>query len=281
MINAQTRLCLLLGNPVKHSLSPTMHNSGFKALSLNYAYLAAHVEEKRIGAAVEALRALSIAGANVTSPFKDAVIPFLDSVSAEAETIRSVNTIINREGSLHGLTTDGPGFCRSLKQAVSGYKIEQPCMIIGAGGAARAVAYSLAREGAGEMYITNRSRGKAESLACLIRSQTQLKLCTAVPLDAEALLPLLPHCRLFVYSLPTDHREFIEALAESGIPFGDSLLFDLRYSPAESAVMKSFSQSGGKAFNGLGMLFWQAVIAFEEFTGQKAPLAAMRKAVEL
>ncbi len=280
-INAQTRFCFLLGNPVNHSLSPALHNSAFKALNLNYSYLAAHVEEERIGAAVEGLRALSAAGANVTSPFKEAVIPFLDSVSAEANTIRSVNTIVNRQGSLFGTTTDGSGFYHFLKHSTPDYRLEQPVMIVGAGGAARAVAYTLARSGASEIFIVNRSAAKAEDLADLIRNETDPGRCNTLPFQAEELLPALAKCRLIVYTLPLDSEEFMAALDKSRLSFSESFLYDLRYSPEKSAVMKRFNQSGGRAYNGLGMLLWQAVIAFEHFTGHKAPVAAMQEAVKL
>ncbi len=279
-INAQTRFYLLLGNPVNHSLSPLIHNSAFQALNLNYRYLTAHVEEERIEEAVKGLRALSAAGANVTSPFKEAVIPYLDAISPEAGIIRSVNTIVNREGSLSGTTTDGAGFYHSLTQSAPDYRLEQPAMIIGAGGAARAVAYTLARAGVSEMFIINRSIDKAEALADLVKKETPLHRCTALPLVAEELHQVVSACRLFVYTLSVDSKEFTAALEKSSLPFRESLLFDLRYSPNLSAVMKYFNKSGGRAFNGLGMLLWQAVLAFELFTGHKAPVEIMNQAME-
>lgn len=279
-INAQTRFYLLLGNPVNHSLSPLIHNSAFQALNLNYRYLAAHVEEERIEEAVKGLRALSAAGANVTSPFKKAVIPYLDAISPESGVIRSVNTIVNREGSLSGTTTDGAGFYHSLTQSAPDYRLEQPAMIIGAGGSARAVAYTLARAGVSEMFIINRSIDKAEALADLVKKETLLHRCTVLPLIAEELHQVVSACRLFVYTLPVDSKEFTVALEKSSLPFRESLLFDLRYSPNQSGVMRYFNQSGGRAFNGLGMLLWQAVLAFELFTGHKAPVEIMHQAME-
>ncbi len=281
LINAQTRFCFLLGSPVKHSLSPLIHNSAFRELNLNYVYLAAHVGKEQVGAAVKSLRALSAAGANVTSPYKEAVIPYLDTVSAEAEMIKSVNTIVNKDGILYGTTTDGSGFFQSLKYQAPDYSFAQPVMIIGAGGAARAVAYTLARSGVEEMYIVNRSIDRAEDLAALIGKETKAGSCTALPLEADKLKGMLKSCRLFVYALPEDNEKFMAALAKSSLTFSKSIFYDLRYRPQKSEVMECFSRSGGRAFNGLGMLMWQAVFAFEHFTGQKAPVKAMQKAVKL
>ncbi len=279
-IDAQTRLCLLLGNPVSHSLSPFIFNAGFQALKLNYIYLASLVDESKLGPAVKGLKALSIAGANVTSPYKEKVIPYLDSLAEEAGKIRSVNTIINRNGALFGTSTDGRGFLNSLKQSDPGYKLGQSVMIIGAGGAARAVAHALAQNGVGEIYIVNRSFDKGQALADLIKSHTALKNCSAFPLTIKSIQTLLPLCRLFIYCLPADSPEFLAALDNSGLSLQQNLLYDLRYKPRETAVMSAVAQAGGKVCNGLGMLFWQAVIAFELFTGQKAPVAEMQKALD-
>ncbi len=280
-INAQTRLCLLLGKPVNHSLSPALHNAGFRALGLNYAYLAAEVGEEMVGDAVKGLKALSVAGANVTTPFKKAVIPFLDSISEQAGVIQSVNTIVNRNGNLFGTSTDGPGFYNFLKESAPEFNLDQPAMLVGAGGAARAVAYTLAHEGISELYVVNRSPGKAEELAGTLEAATPLKSCSTLSLDIEQLQPVIKRCRLFIYSLPLDSKEFMGALVKSGLPFEESLVCDLRYSPAETAVMELFASMGGRSFNGLGMLLGQAALSFELFTGQKAPAVEMKQAIKI
>ncbi len=279
-IDAKTRLCLLLGDPVDHSLSPLIHNAGFKALNLNYVYLASPVDEPELGAAVAGLRALSMAGANVTSPYKKKVLPYLDSLSEEAGIIQSVNTIVNQDGLLHGTTTDGPGFLNSLQQTAPGFHSDQTIMLFGAGGAARALAYTLARNGAKEIFVVNRTPDRGEALADLLRSSTPLRNCSTLPLAAEKIIPVLPLCDLFIYSLPSDSDEIITALENSGHIFQNSRFFDLRYQQKETEVMRTFARSGAKAHNGLGMLLWQAALAFELFTGQKAPRAEMQEALD-
>ncbi len=279
-INAQTKMCLLLGNPVEHSLSPLLHNTAFKALGMNYVYLASRVENNRVGEAVAGIRALSAAGANVTSPHKEAVIPHLDSVSEEAEIIRSVNTIVNREGHLYGTTTDGAGFYHALKQSAPDYDISQPLLIFGAGGAARAIAYTMAGSGTKEILIVNRSIDRANDLAALINRKKGINNCSALSLGDPELPVKLKRFRLFIYTLPTDLDHLIALLCKSGITFNKSICYDLRYSPAMSAVLQQFKQLGGRTYNGLDMLLWQAIIAFEEITGKKAPVTEMQKAVK-
>ena len=279
-INAQTKMCLLLGNPVEHSLSPLLHNAAYKALGMNYVYLASRVEEDMVGAAVSGLRALSAAGANVTSPHKEAVIPYLDSVSEEAKSISSVNTIVNRKGYLYGTSTDGAGFYQALKHSAPDCDIKQPLLVIGAGGAARAIASTMAASGSNEILIANRSIDRAKDLADLVSKKTSIKKCSALSLEDDQLIEEIKRFRLFIYTLPTDLDHFISLLCKSGIAFSKSICVDLRYSPAESAVLKQFKQLGGRSFNGLDMLLWQAIIAFEEITGRKAPVNEMQRVVK-
>ncbi|MFO7952360.1 MAG: shikimate dehydrogenase [Bacillota bacterium] len=275
--NAKTKLFVLLGNPVGHSLSPAIHNAAFEDLGLHNVYLACPVEDAFLGAAVKGIKALSIAGANVTSPHKEAVIPFLDQVSREAELVQSVNTIVNREGHLQGTTTDGEGLHHSLKQADPNYKAGQNILVLGAGGAARAASYTLANKGAQEILIANRSQEKSDNLRAILLSNTAVRESKSLPLQKEAFLEALMHCRLIIYSLPHDEQIFLEALSEINSFNQDKFLLDLRYSPARSPVMEAFEKCGGRTVNGLAMLTHQAALSFELFTGVKAPLEVMQK----
>lgn len=279
-INTETKLYLLLGNPVSHSLSPALHNAGFQALNLNCLYLACSVDPLQVGSALQGIRALSVAGANVTSPFKETVIPLLDSIDDEAAAIRSVNTIINRNGLLQGYTTDGQGFLKALKQAVPDYDLNQPLLLIGAGGAAGAIALTMAQEGVPEIYIANRSLDRAARLKEALCAASKLNKCFAMDLSFKSLQQALDRCPLAIYTLPVDSKEVIAALNDKDDgEFEHKLLFDLRYSPPETTVMSAFRVLGGAAFNGLGMLFWQAVTAFELFTGKQAPVQDMFEAI--
>ncbi len=270
---------ILLGNPVEHSLSPAIHNSACSALGLNSVYLACPVEAYRLEAALEGIKALSVVGANVTSPYKEAVLPFLDSISTESRQIRSVNTILNKNGHLHGTSTDGEGLFRSLKHAAPGYESGQNIMMVGAGGAARAAAYTLATRGAAKITVFNRSRQKSRDLSAMLTESTPLKQSSDRPFQKDVLKQAIASCKVIIYCLPFDSPEFMESLAEIDWPDHNPLLIDLRYNPARTAVMAAFEDRGGKAINGLGMLVEQAALSFELFTGEKAPLEVMQKAV--
>ncbi len=276
-LDARTKLFLLLGNPVEHSLSPAMHNGAFEALGLNCAYLAAQVEKENIEAAITGMKALSIAGANVTIPHKETVIPYLDSLSPEAQQVGSVNTIINRYGHLTGTTTDGEGFYLSLQKYKANYEPGQTALMVGAGGAARAVAFALANKGAREVIVANRSESKGLELSNILLERTPLQKSLYLPLDKKGLAETLPRCDLIVYSLPFNLPEFKEALALGGPFKKNQLFFDLRYKPDRTEMMALFQEKGGDACNGLAMLIWQAVKSFETFTGQAAPVEVMQR----
>ncbi len=278
-IDAKTKLYLLIGKPVGHSLSPALHNAAFKALNLNCAYLAAPVETDSIAEAISGFRALNIAGANVTSPHKEAVIAHLDQVSEEAKTLSSVNTIINNNGKLTGLSTDGTGFIRAVVDSVKNIQTSQPVMVVGAGGAARAVAYSLAVKGVEELFLINRSLNRAQALAEILFSKTPLKKCYIESSETTDFTNMLKKCPLVIYTLPLDLPGFSGALQKIKALPPESCLFDLRYSPSVTAVMQEYEKAGGRSFNGIGMLFWQAAEAFKLFTGRDAPLQVMRRAL--
>jgi len=278
--NAKTAYYFLLGNPVDHSLSPLIHNSGFTALGINAVYLAAAVEATELGFALKGLKALAAGGCNVTSPYKEAVIPYLDQVAEGAKAISSVNTIVNRQGSLFGTSTDGEGFYHALIKADPDFSPDKSVLLIGAGGSARAVAYTLAQKGLKELYLANRSLEKAEKLAALLKEQTPLNKCHTLTLTDAGLKEALSACNLIVYSLPLDAEEVEEALDQKDFNGDGKLFFDLRYSPAETAVMKAVARSGAITHNGLGLLFRQALLAFELFTGRAAPEEQMELALK-
>lgn len=277
-IDTTTSLYMLLGDPVHHSLSPLLYNAAFQALRLNSVYLAAAVKPALLGEALSGLKALNMAGANITSPHKEAVLPFLDEISPEARRTGSVNTIINRGGVLYGETTDGPGFFRHLLEEGFEETLTDPILIIGSGGAARSVAQTLALRGAVEIVIANRTPERARTLSEEILKNTALRKSSTVLLKRENLIKAVRNCRLLVYCLPTDVSEIVDLIGD-GASCKGRVLFDLRYNPPITPVMQRFADRGGAVFNGKGMLFWQAVSAFELFTKMKAPVEVMRRAM--
>ena len=277
--DARTRLYLLLGNPVEHSLSPALHNSAFRAQAINSTYLASQLELENLKAALQGMKALSIAGANVTYPFKEAVLPYLDSLSIEAESVNAVNTIINRKGKLHGEITDGEGLFASLKEIYPAFEQNSRVAVIGTGGACRSAAYTLADRGAERISLYNRTVEKAEALSDLLVSKTAVGSSAYYPLEKDLLKEALGEHNLIIYGLPFDSDLFMEAVKESSLPDENTLLYDLRYNPYQTRVMDLFKAQGGRICNGLGMLLWQAVYAYELFTGRTAPVEVMKKAV--
>ncbi|NLI69269.1 MAG: shikimate dehydrogenase [Firmicutes bacterium] len=290
MIDARTTMYALLGSPVRHSLSPIMHNAAFRALGINAAYMACEVAPGELADAIEGARALSFGGLNITSPYKEAVIENIDIVSPAAALIRSVNTVVREGDAWRGYSTDGAGLCRFL-QGDSGAAAADPTgrrvLIVGAGGAARAVAFALAQEGVKSLTVANRTPAHAEELKELISVHTSFHATRTIPLEEEPLSEELDRSSLIIYCLAFDHDVLKEILSarreEEGILSGRTLV-DLRYVPAETETMRLFRLSGGEAFNGKGMLLWQGVLAFELFMAKAkmgAPVEAMRRAIEL
>jgi len=272
-ISGKTKIVGIFGYPIEHSLSPYMHNAAFKHLHLDFCYVPFLVDPESLPAAVKALKALSIVGVNVTIPHKEKVVSFLDDLSEEAKFIGSVNTIINSKGKLVGLNTDGKGFMSSLAEAginISGKKI----LLIGAGGAARAVSYYLCKT-ASHLFIYNRTARRAESLQTHL-SQLNKNVSTVNEDSINSGL-FIRDIDMIVNSTPLGMK------SDDPMPFNTTLLkahqivCDLIY--ADTPLIKAASKVGCKTLNGLGMLLWQGALAFREWTGLEPPIEIMREAL--
>ncbi len=277
-IKGLTKVYGLFGDPVEHSLSPIMHNTAFQALGLDCVYLPFLVKSKDIGSAVQAVRALHLAGVNLTIPLKEHVLPYLDEVEKEAEHIGAVNTIVNRDGRLCGYNTDAPGFLASLKAA--GFDPSgKNAVILGAGGAARAVSFALAKVGAARINIYNRSVEKAEKLAADLNAAYRLP--TAAGDISSDLAAALEGAELLVNATPVgmypDHRS-APLLSRKQLHQG-LLVCDLIYNPLQTRLLDEAEAAGCRVLNGVGMLVWQGALAFQLWTGKKAPAALMEEAV--
>ncbi|MHB8157380.1 MAG: shikimate dehydrogenase, partial [Desulfocucumaceae bacterium] len=267
-----------------------MHNAAFQHLSLNWAYTPFPVRPGDLAAAVGAVRALSLAGVNVTVPHKQAVIDYIDRLSPGARLSGAVNTIVNTDGTLTGHNTDGEGFIRALREEAGDQCARGPVLVIGAGGAARAVAVALALSGTEDIIIANRSEARARDLCELIRSNTG---CAASFLDwakpptpgsgqYEEWAAALGRAKLLVQTTSLGmHPQEDRAPA---IPYelvnGGQVAVDLVYNPPLTGFMGHCRAAGARVFNGMGMLLHQGAAAFELWTGQKPPLEIMRRALE-
>ncbi|WP_408954687.1 shikimate dehydrogenase [Natroniella sp. ANB-PHB2] len=281
MINSSTKLVGLLGDPVEHSKSPVMHNAVFDQLDLNYRYLAFQVKAEEVKEALQGIKALGIKGVNVTIPHKEVVINSLDSLSKEAKLIGAVNTIENKEGRLIGHNTDGQGFMKALEKE-GGFSAQgKKVLIIGAGGAAKAVAFQLGLEGASELYITNRTFESAVNLAKDLDEKLTLSKVKAFPLEEEALVNDLPELDLIVDTTPIGMypQTNIAPVIGDRLLEKSSLITDLVYNPVETVLLKRAKELGVKTVSGLGMLIYQGAIAFEIWTGQKADVEVMKNAI--
>ena len=276
MIGGRTRVVGIIGDPIEHSLSPRMHNAAFEYLKLDYVYVPFRVSGGMLGKAVEGVKALSLRGVNVTIPHKVSVIPLLDWVEETALDIGAVNTIVVENGRLKGYNTDGVGCLEALREEevdVSGGKV----VILGAGGAARAIAYSLAPL-ASELVILNRTGSKAVALAEelkekgwnlrggeLRRGVLEDELKDAVLLVNATSVGMYPN---------VDESPVPREVLKSNLT-----VFDVVYNPIETRLLRDAKSAGAKTIDGVGMLVNQGAVAFRLWTGVNPPKEVMRKAV--
>lgn len=263
--NGLTRTCGLIGNPVEHTLSPVIHNTLAEITGQNLVYVPFLVEAERLKAAVEGAYALGIAGLNVTVPHKEKVLPFLQEADALAEKIGAVNTLVRTEGGYKGYNTDMPGLYRAMRS--DGIRVEgEQVLLLGAGGVARAVAVMLADK-AEKIYILNRTVDKAEAIAGEVNGFAGRQVADALPLTAFRELPGEKYLAIQATNVgmyPHTENAVIEDKAfYSRIHTG----YDLIYNPARTRFMQLVEAAGGKAFNGLKMLLYQGIIAYELWNG--------------
>ncbi len=278
-ISGRTRLVGLLGWPVEHSLSPAMHNAAFAALGLDWAYVPLPVYPDHVGEALRGLRATGFAGANVTVPHKQAVMHHLDDIAQDALVIGAVNTISVRDDQLCGDNTDAAGFLASLEEAgldINGIY----AAVLGAGGAARAVAHALATGGARQVLIYNRHVQRAQKVCSdMARFHTDVRF-EAHDLQTVRDGSIGDDVSLIVNTTslgmwPNTGKSAWPA--EVPVP-GHLAAYDLVYNPLETRFMTQARAAGAEAVGGLGMLVHQGAAAFRIWTGEAAPVEVMRTA---
>ena len=274
-ISGRTQVVGIIGDPVAHSLSPAMHNAAFQALNLDFVYVPFHVPPAQLRAAVAGVRALGIAGINVTVPHKERVMRFLDSVSETGQRAGAVNTIVQRDGRLHGENTDVTGFLRALDEAkfrMRGARV----LLIGAGGSARAVLTALEEGHAAAVTIANRTVRRAQQLVRRCGpAEMQLAVTGLTSLEDAALLASVD---LVVNATSVGLRgERFFPLAYAATP-RHCLFFDLLYGRATD-FLKAAGRAHRRTVDGTGMLLHQGAAAFTLWTGRRAPLVVMRRAL--
>lgn len=279
-ITGRTRLCGILGYPLDHTLSPAMHNAAFAALGLDWVYVPWPVAPDRLGEAVRGLRALeNFAGANVTVPHKEAILPYLDGLTAEACAVEAVNTIVREADRLTGHTTDGAGLLAALAEALAFQPRGARIVIVGAGGAARSAAFALAAAGARRVAILNRSVDRARALAADVGRAAAGVEVVAYPLQEYSADQILGSAELILNATSVGLHPGDPCPVNLGPCRPPTVAYDVVYNPPETAFLREARGRGMRAVNGSGMLLHQGAAAFSLWTGRPAPLDAMRRAL--
>ncbi|MGD9676751.1 MAG: shikimate dehydrogenase [Vulcanibacillus sp.] len=275
MINSETKLIGLIGDPISHSKSPIMHNTMLDKLGLNYRYLAFNVSHRRLEQAIDGIRALNIKGINVTIPHKVNVMKYLDDISEEAKRIGAVNTIVNRDGRLIGYNTDGEGYVRSLVEE-TGIKLEgKRVMLLGAGGAAKAIAYTLSMRNLDSIVIVNRNLDKAAELKDVIG-----KNASTVSVGIDEINDYINDAEIIINTTSIGlYPDIEESLIDKELIKPSHLVSDIIYNPLITKLLIDADNKGAMVHTGLGMFIYQGAIAFEKWTGVYPDTKFMRDTV--
>jgi shikimate dehydrogenase len=280
-VKATTKIYGIFGHPVTHSLSPVMHNSAFSSLRLDCVYVAFDIAPEEIGRAAQSVRTLGIHGINITIPHKESIIPHLDWIGTDAELTGAVNTVKNDAGRLSGYNTDVGGFLRAVEEDLGIKPGGASVLLMGAGGAARAVMSAFCMNGAERICIANRTHDKALKLASEFGKQfMKIKIETVALHDRNALKARLGEADILVNSSSAgmDGNAAIDLPLES--LKASAAVYDLVYKPRETPLVKEARRLGRRASGGAGMLLYQGALSFEIWTGMDAPVEVMRKAIE-
>jgi shikimate dehydrogenase len=278
-INAQTQFCGVIGNPVEHSLSPAIHNAAFQKLGLNVVYLAFRVEA--IGDAIKGLRALgNFRGASVTIPHKVTAVPFLDSVEPTARHIGAINTIVAAEGTLTGHNTDASGALRALREG--GVELKgRHVVMLGSGGAARAIAFALGGEtGIERLTLLGIDDQERAALARDLQPKTGMAVQES-RLDEGALRKILPDTHVLIHCTPMGMSPNVnEAAVPPALLHAGLTVMDIVYNPRDTRLLRDAKAAGCRVIPGLEMFLHQAAAQFELWTNQAAPTDVMRAVLE-
>ncbi len=280
-VTGHTELIGLLAYPIRHSMSPTMHNEALKKLGLDYVYVALEVDAEHLEDAVKGLRAMRFRGCNVSMPNKQKIIPLLDKVSEEVTLTGAVNTVVNDNGVLTGYCTDGIGCMRALSEegvVVKGTKIT----ILGTGGAGTAIIAQAALDGASELSIFNRDDEfypKAVETVKKINEKTRCKATLYRLEDKDRLRAEIASSAILINATGVGMKplEGQSLITDATMLRTELVIHECIYSPTETALLKLAKEVGcKKALNGLGMMLYQGAAAFKLFTGQDMPIEYMK-----
>ena len=269
-IDGYTRLAAVVANPIKHSISPFIHNRAFEATNTNGVYLAWEVDATELAETVANIRRYQMYGINLSMPYKEQVIAYLDQLSEEACLIGAVNTVVNREGTLIGYNTDGKGFFKSLPS----FKISRKRLVLlGAGGAAKAILAQAILDGVSQISIFVRSSSMEKTRPYLekIQNATGFRVDLFALEDVQDLQDSITKADLLVNATSVGMDGSSQPIPTSIVLPEKLLVADVIYQPFETPFLKWAKNQGNQSINGLGMLLYQAAEAFELWTGKEMP----------
>jgi shikimate dehydrogenase len=265
-VDANTRVVALYGDPVSHSLSPASQNAAFNELKLNVIYLSFNVTDGLLPAAIEAVRGLDFMGANVTHPHKGTVMKYLDRIDEGATQVGAVNTVVNRQGMLIGYNTDGSGFLRSLREDYAFSPRGKRIVLLGTGGAGRAISWILSQEEPERLIVVNRTLSRAREWAEKLSIQ-------ALGWKDPQVAREIGQAHLVVNAASVPLEVDVDLISEG------SLIYDIVYAQDRHAVAQKIRHRRARWADGRSLLLYQGALAFELWTGLQAPVEVMRKAL--
>jgi shikimate dehydrogenase len=277
-IGCNTQICAVIGNPIAHSLSPAIHNAAFQHLDLDFVYVACRVED--VKNALAGMRALSnFRGMSVTIPHKIEAMKYLDEIALVDRSIGSINTVIHEQEKLIGLGTDGPGALKAIADAgveVGGKNI----LMLGAGGAARAIAFTIARNTElRELSILDINETMLQGLTNDLKTGTDASI-KSESLNEDSLAAAMVKADVIIHCTPIGmHPKEDASLIPAKLFRPEQVVFDIVYTPLETKLLAEAKSHGLKLISGVEMFVNQAVLQFEQFTGVNAPVEVMRRVV--
>lgn len=275
MKNSETKILAIIGSPIVHSKSPLMHNTMLDFLGLNYHYIAFNVLPEDLANAINGIRALNISGFNVTIPHKVEVMKYLDEISTEAKEIGAVNTVINENGKLIGYNTDGAGYVRSLVEDTNINLKGKNVLLLGAGGAARAIGYTLSEHQVEHLIIVNRNLEKATHIKSKLGNN-----CKVTVVTPSNIKEYIDNTDIIINTTSVGmHPNTEESLIKKEWIKPNHLVSDIVYNPLITKLLLDAHNAGAQTHSGLGMFVHQGAIAFEKWTGITPNSRIMRNTV--
>lgn len=276
-VSGKTKVFCVIGDPIEHSLSPIMHNAAFRHLKIDAVYVAFNVKEKMLEDAVKGMRSFGICGMNVTMPHKTAIIKYLDESGPVANFVGAVNTVLNADGKLLGFNTDGIGALRALEE--NGVKPKgKRVLLLGAGGAGRAIAFQLAQE-TDELVVLNRDVNKARLLAGVLRKRFNKKV-VGNGLSHNVLKNWIGDVDVLINATSVGmHPHQDETPVDKSLLRPNLTVMDIVYNPVETRLLKEAKSAGAKVIYGTEMLVFQGAASFEIWFNRPAPVSVMREAI--